>query len=718
MTAELSSYRPKLTIRVLWLADPIPDPADKTKTIPGPIDQLATSLYRNFCRSTEHPLDRGMGIPVFFHSEQPPEPDILQHSQHTILVVLVDDRIVINPLWNESLTMLGQTVRSMGNKHRLYPVSLTPNAFNISPIVAATNFIRLHRLPVQKQAAQLSTTLTHELCRLLLAGKNPEHDTESTQARLSPTPVMLFLSHAKADGEELAETLRDHIESSSAVQTFFDTNDISPGFDFRYELEGNIERSVLVVLQTDHYASRTWCRHEVLWAKSKGCPLVVINAVREREERGFPYLGNAPSLRINDKDPTWPIQVVAMALREMLRHCWFYANLTDLKQVGLVPQDMEPSPSPPEILTLLTRLQKTSSANLIYPDPPLGSEERILLSQVAPNITITTPTSCAGINTLGNQTNPSNQSDPEENTTPLTGMRIGLSISNSPDLADFGLGLPHLQDAMLELARYLLSQGANLAYGGDLRPGGVTEQLLELVWAYDNEKKEQDIILSPERKTDLASRRLANYVAWPIHLKYSQTILAQHHLKGVFKFIAPPADLDLNQQVTFVTPNTPEHRYYWFRSLTAMREDMVTEIDARVVLGGQIRGYSGGFPGLVEEVLLALRHSQPVFLLGGMGGCARIIIDTIQGDNPRELTSEYQSESEGYGEFLSYVKQQPNTVDIDYSTMVSELQQYGVTGLNNGLSKADNQILFETTHIVLMVSLVLKGLAKCKNDIT
>lgn len=131
---------------------------------------------------------------------------------------------------------------------------------------------------------------------------------------------------------ELAEALRDHIESTSVVQSFFDTNDIAPGFDFRSELEGNIERSVLVVLQTDHYASRTWCRREVLWAKSKGYPLVVVNAIQNREERGFPYLGNAPSLRVNGKDPTWCAQVVELALREMLRHCWFYTNLTDLKK--------------------------------------------------------------------------------------------------------------------------------------------------------------------------------------------------------------------------------------------------------------------------------------------------------------------------------------------------------------------------------------------------
>jgi len=51
-----------------------------------------------------------------------------------------------------------------------------------------------------------------------------------------------------------------------------------------------------------------------------------------------------------------------------------------------------------------------------------------------------------------------------------------------------------------------------------------------------------------------------------------------------------------------------------------MREQMADETDARVFLGGRIRGYSGGMPGLLEEMLLALDRKQPIFLIGGMGG--------------------------------------------------------------------------------------------------
>ena len=719
-----NNYLPTLTIRVLWFKDPEQDKdkdKDSNKTTEensDPVDKLAESIYSAFCRSIEHPLDRGMGIPVFFH-RTPPGLDVLNQSRHTILVVLVDDRMVINPEWNEGLVTLAQAVQASNQQHRIYPVSLTANAFNLNPAITTTNFIRLHRYTKSRQAeqsAQLTLTLTHELCRLLLAGQDTssrQPTIEPISSRLSPTPVKLFLSHAKADGEELAETLRDHIETTSAVQIFFDTNDIAPGFDFRTEIKGNIERSVLVVLLTDHYASRTWCRREVLWAKQNNCPLVVVHAVRDREERSFPYLGNTPVIRIavqdfdaNPQQNNWCAQVVALALNEMLRSCWFRAHLNDLKQIGLIPDHLEPCPSPPEMLTVMakqTNNQAATDIHLIYPDPPLGMEERQLLTQAAPNVHFTTPTSCAGL------------SGKIENEALLEGLNIGISISNSPNLEELGMNKAHLDNAMIEIARHLLSQDAHLSYGGDLRPGGFTEQLLELVWTYDNQQEEQQKSWQVE-KDETASRRLTNFVAWPNNLNYLPTVLAQHHLKSVFKFIEPPSDLNLDtpQQKTFVEPDTPEHRYWWFRSLTAMRERMATEIKARIILGGQIRGYSGGIPGLLEEMLLAIRQKQPVFLLGGMGGCARVIIDAIEGRHPHELSVEYQSKNEGYAEFLSYVDEYTET-RIDYPAMVDELQQAGIAGLNNGLTEDENRLLFMTPYVPVMVALVLKGLAVCKN---
>src|SRR5215470_16444954 len=66
----------------------------------------------------------------------------------------------------------------------------------------------------------------------------------------------------------------------------------------------------------------------------------------------------------------------------------------------------------------------------------------------------------------------------------LEGWRIAVSISDSPDLASLGLGDRHLRDVMVEVARHLISAGAALVYGGDLRKKGYTELLFEVAARY------------------------------------------------------------------------------------------------------------------------------------------------------------------------------------------------------------------------------------------
>ena len=100
----------------------------------------------------------------------------------------------------------------------------------------------------------------------------------------------------------------------------------------------------------------------------------------------------------------------------------------------------------------------------------------------------------------------------------LTGKRIGLSISYSPDLARLGYGEVHLEDAMVEFARYLFANGASLAYGGDHRKKGFTQTLFELARVHNQEG------VAPQT-------RMANYLAWPIHLNLDDARRA--HLKDV-----------------------------------------------------------------------------------------------------------------------------------------------------------------------------------------
>jgi len=43
----------------------------------------------------------------------------------------------------------------------------------------------------------------------------------------------------------------------------------------------------------------------------------------------------------------------------------------------------------------------------------------------------------------------------------------------------------------------------------------------------------------------------------------------------------------------------------------------------------ELEGYRGTIPGIAEEASLSLEAGQPLFLVGGFGGCARDIAETL-----------------------------------------------------------------------------------------
>ena len=74
-----------------------------------------------------------------------------------------------------------------------------------------------------------------------------------------------------------------------------------------------------------------------------------------------------------------------------------------------------------------------------------------------------------------------------------------------------------------------------------------------------------------------------------------------------------------------------QKQYILARCMTEMREAMNKAIDARLIMGGKTSDYSGKYPGLFEEAYMALRDGKSLFLLGAFGGCARAVIELLQG---------------------------------------------------------------------------------------
>ena len=255
---------------------------------------------------------------------------------------------------------------------------------------------------------------------------------------------------------------------------------------------------------------------------------------------------------------------------------------------------------------------------------------------------------------------------------------VAISISESPDLARLGMSDRHLTGAMETMATYLLSSGYRLAYGGDLREGGFTEQLFELVSRYDR---------SPETPESRNLPAVVDYLSWP-----ACADLSREEYRDLSRRLGNSAEVKcLAHDGTVLDgfPETPvKNQHEVAASLTAMRRTMLNETSARVVLGGKIAGYRGSMPGTAEEALLTLQAGKPLYVAGGFGGCARDIAESMELVKP--LHDPPRSAWDGRASF----------------------SRYRADTLNNGLTEDENRTLAKTSHIRKAVDLILRGLGR------
>jgi hypothetical protein len=145
-----------------------------------------------------------------------------------------------------------------------------------------------------------------------------------------------------------------------------------------------VKVSAVVAIHTDSYSSREWCRKEIIEAKRWNVPLVVANCISDLDERGFPYLGNVPLVRVDPVEADRIDVIVSRLLDEVLKdflwRCW--VRLAD----GAAGDDIVFIPRPPELIMLASLEGADADATLVYPEPPIGAEEQRLFDIIAPKV--------------------------------------------------------------------------------------------------------------------------------------------------------------------------------------------------------------------------------------------------------------------------------------------------------------------------------------------
>lgn len=365
--------------------------------------EVADYIYANFSRDVESPLSRGIGIPVYYRSipemgKSTPKNIPLMESDYNAVVLLVDDYLFNDNRWNAFVKGI---IKKTNSKFRIFPIAFSSNSYFFEEstlgreqfLDAKPNKKEYVKDEFDKILKSIRSRLLHGLCRLLL-NKNPIH--KANEEVNVPQPIKLFISHAKKDSEKEAELFRDHVRNTTKLNTFFDANDIADGYRFDIQIKDALKdgQAALVVFHSDAYSTREWCQIEILTAKRYKSPVVVVHNITNGERRSFPYLGNVPTIKFSGDNFD---DIIDLALYQVLINIFHKVNLTKVKEL-YIPNGTEgvELSSPPELFNfpdILAMKEKVKNKDFIvlYPDPPLGTDELNVLYDMKNEVKYLTP---------------------------------------------------------------------------------------------------------------------------------------------------------------------------------------------------------------------------------------------------------------------------------------------------------------------------------------
>ena len=306
--------RPPFTLYVVWH----PDYAT------GEI--IAERLRRRFSSERYQSILGGSGVRVAFRSgassdQGIPRPIRWDDTPTAAVVVLLDHRFAEDLSRMRYLRELAGEALLRSPATRVFPVAMEAGVLDSADFNEQA--LRWDMWDEEDRTQRLFRDLTHEFSRMLRHHlallRNPGEPEPSLLAVMRP--VQVFLSHSKhdEDGSRIAAAINDWLNRNSALRAFLDVRDIPPGLQFPSVLVEAIQDSALLAIRTDSYASRPWCRREVIEAKRHLVPLVVVDSLKKFEDRAFPYLGNVPTIRIDSAGRVDIGRVVGRLLEEVFK---------------------------------------------------------------------------------------------------------------------------------------------------------------------------------------------------------------------------------------------------------------------------------------------------------------------------------------------------------------------------------------------------------------
>lgn len=661
-------YLPPLAINFVW------NFADS-----GAVSSIIDIVRSSFARDKDKPFSRGLNIPLFFYSSQSPSQIPLGNPQElakqNIIFVFTSVNTNGRENWRNYIERL-----PVSSKFTIVPIALDRPGLVHKGALDGANCIRAYDWAADNRDLEAIVSLAHEIYRYGCLTIDPDCPGIASS-------ITIFLSHAKAGdtGRLHAEEIKKFIDNTN-MKRFFDANQISPGYLFDQEIERSVKVSTLVAIETDAYSSRYWCQREILSAKQHNRPIIVVNSLSDYEDRIFPAASNVPCVHVSSDIPIKKrdiLRILSAAMLETVRYYHSIQCLEFYQAIGWLDSDCVLSARPPEIRQIL-KAKDSGQKKLCYPEPPIYSDE----SEWHKHLGIDAFTPLWNIS--------------EQDT--FLDQRIGISIS---EVLEDGFSSNHLHPDHLvrlaqDLARHLLARSATLIYGGDLRPNGFTEFILD-----------EAAILKERIGGDIP--KIENHLSWPLYISEPDIVSWRSRYGHVMNTKEYEIPVDVATGVSkdvFLPPNTPENSYIWSRCLTEMREQSIASSTVRVCAGGKLSGYKGKMPGVLEEIVLSLHLQKPTFLLGAFGGVVGNVCSVLlKKDVPESLTEEWQlTHNAGYFDVQAIAKAHKN--ECDYSAVVDKLQKLNISDMASrcGLSEEEYVKVMCSPFIDECLHLILKGL--------
>jgi hypothetical protein len=665
--------------------------------------QVAHGLYEFLCRPLvgKFVVTSGVGIPVRIglHAEQVAGlfkeaiADRGLEQPCVIAVPLLDNDARSDPPFCDAIEALWDAGGEQGwPRVRLLPVQLDTSwsiPDHIEPCPSAA------RAADADKADRAIEDVSVGICHFLM-------DRAKSGGRRRVHILVSHTQHDLPETSQLAGRLREYV-NQTGLKTFFDISEVAQGRSIGQQLDEVEQDAVFLSFRTDSYSESPYCLEEVLTAKRHGVPIICVQALSQTERRSLTYGGNSFTYVSRNSDDEVKT-ITSICLQAWLRHLHFHHAAPGIFRMRNLPLEPRYLSRPPELIDFAQSLLPREAATLVvYPDPPLPQAEIAVLCSAYPKVRLATPMTLHR-ELLRRVAAPA-----------LDGVRIALSLSESPDIPKMGTlsadkakgelrGLTdkQVEDVVMHLTASLVGAGVELGYGGDLKEEGFTTLL-------------SDLIATRRRTTKTSRDLLFNYVAaylW--NSEAAKKITARFIKIEAVCAAETPAPIRAALQ------------------LTTMRQRMATDCHARIILGGKTAGYSGRLPGQAEEAWAHLKSDKPIYVVGGFGGCAGLVARALAGDISQlpDETSARQASAD-YGEFCDSFDREAQRLGIPIPVGLGGLWAFfaergrgcfhgdGATDekvWTNGLTVAQNRRLFASIHPEEISLLVLQGLLQLRDQ--